>query len=150
MLLRTHLGFAILMIILFVEHVTEKWIFVGVVLVATILPDLDSGFSTWGRHMIFKPLQFFTAHRGILHSFTFAILISILLSIFFPVAAFGFFVGYSVHLISDSFTKEGVQAFWPLSGRSHGLIKSGGRVEDGLFILIMLADVLLFLIFFVL
>jgi len=113
MLLRTHLAFGVLMVILFVQHVNDKLIFIGMVLLATILPDLDTGFSSWGRHLIFRPLQFLTRHRGIIHSFSFAILISIILSIFWPVLSLGFFLGYSVHLICDSFTKEGIQPFWP-------------------------------------
>ena len=59
MLLKTHMAFAVFMIILFLEHVNNKIIFVGMVLIATILPDLDTGFSSFGRHLIFRPLQFF-------------------------------------------------------------------------------------------
>jgi membrane-bound metal-dependent hydrolase YbcI (DUF457 family) len=142
MLLRTHLAFAVLMIVLFVEHVNSKLIFIGMVIVATVMPDLDSGFSSWGRHMIFRPLQFFVKHRGIIHSFTFAVVASIALAVFWPVGALGFFVGYSVHLICDSFTKDGIQPFWPLRVRSSGFIRSGGRVEDSLFLMLVLIDIL--------
>jgi len=54
-----------------------------------------------------------------------------------------FFIGYSVHLICDSFTKEGIQPFWPFKGRSKGFITTGGRVEDSLFVGLVLLDVLL-------
>jgi len=148
MLLRTHLAFAVLMIILFIQQVSNKFVFAGLLLIATVLPDLDSGFSTWGRHLIFRPLQFFTKHRGILHSFTFAVVVSIAISFIWPIASLGFFIGYSVHLICDSFTKDGIQPFWPWRARSSGPIKSGGRVEDGLFIILILADSLLFLFIF--
>jgi len=90
MLLKTHMAFAVLIIILFLEHVNNKFIFVGMVLFATIIPDLDSGFSSWGRHLIFRPLQFFVKHRGIIHSFTLAVAISIILSMFWPVVSLGF------------------------------------------------------------
>jgi len=142
MLLRTHLAFAVLMIILFIEHVNNKLVFVSLVLVATVLPDLDSPFSSWGRHLIFRPLQVFVKHRGIIHSFTFGIAASVALAIFWPVAALGFFAGYSIHLICDSFTKDGIQPFWPLRSRSSGFITSGGRVEDSLFLAIVLIDIL--------
>jgi len=142
MMLRTHLAVAFLFIILFVEHVNNQIIFVGMVLLATIIPDLDNSFSSWGRHLIFRPLQWLVNHRGIIHSFTTAIALSIILSIFFPIASLGFFVGYSVHLICDSFTKEGIQPFWPLKQKSIGFIRSGGRIEDGLFIALILIDVL--------
>ena len=131
------------MIILFFEHVNNKYIFVIGVLVATILPDIDSGFSSWGRHLIFRPLQFFVKHRGIIHSFTLAIVISIILSMFWPVVSLGFFIGYSVHLICDSFTKEGIQPFWPLRGKSIGFISTGGRIEDSIFVGLILLNLIL-------
>ena len=149
MLLRTHLAFGILMIILFVQHVNNKLIFMVMILVATVLPDLDSGFSSWGRHLIFRPLQFFVKHRGIIHSFTLAIVISIVLSMFWPVVSLGFFIGYSVHLICDSFTKEGIQPFWPLKSRSSGFITTGGRIEDSIFVGLILLDLILIVFAFV-
>tara|TARA_Y100000310_G_C20393143_1_gene673770 strand:- start:242 stop:694 length:453 start_codon:yes stop_codon:yes gene_type:complete len=150
MLLKTHLSFAILIIILFLEHVNSKFIFVGLVLVATVLPDLDSGFSSWGRHLIFRPLQFFTKHRGIIHSFTFGVFVSIILAVLWPIAALGFFIGFSVHLICDSFTVDGIQPFWPLKQKSSGFIRSGGRIEESLFFSLIFVDVILFFIVFVL
>jgi len=146
MLLRTHLAFGILMIILFLHHVNSKIIFIAMVLVATVLPDLDSGFSSWGRHWIFKPLQIFVKHRGIIHSFTAGIVFSVLLAVFWPVASLGFFVGYSVHLICDSFTKQGIQPFWPLRVRSRGFISSGGRIEDSLFVFLVVVDIMLIIL----
>src|SRR3989338_10094863 len=149
MLLRTHLAFAVLMIVLFVQHVNNQWIFILMVLVATIIPDLDNGSSSWGRHLLFMPLQFFVKHRGMVHSLTTATIISILLAIFWPVGSLGFFVGYSVHILLDSFTKEGVQPFWLLKSKSYGFILSGGRVEDTVFVSLILIDVILIILNFV-
>tara|TARA_Y100000034_G_scaffold5558_1_gene6231 strand:- start:7003 stop:7455 length:453 start_codon:yes stop_codon:yes gene_type:complete len=150
MLLKTHMTFAVFLIILFFKHVTSPWIFALMVVAATILPDLDSGFSSFGRHLIFRPLQLLTKHRGIIHSFSFAILVSIILAIFWPVLSLGFFVGYSVHLILDSFTKDGIQPFWPFRMRSSGFITSGGRIEDTLFFTLIILDIVLFFGVFVL
>tara|TARA_Y100000034_G_scaffold31700_1_gene38792 strand:- start:2584 stop:3036 length:453 start_codon:yes stop_codon:yes gene_type:complete len=150
MLLKTHLAFAVLMIILFLEHVNHKFTFALLVLIATVLPDLDSGFSSWGRHLIFRPLQFFTKHRGIIHSFTFGVLVSVILAFFWPIASLGFFIGFSVHLICDSFTVDGIKPFWPLKMKSSGFIRSGGRVEESLFFGLIFVDVVLFFIIFVL
>ena len=144
MLLKTHMAFAVFLIILFFKQVASPWIFVGMVLVATILPDLDSGFSSYGRHLIFKPLQLLTKHRGVIHSFTFAIVASVVLAIFWPIASLGFFVGYSVHLIVDSFTRDGIQPFWPFKIRSSGFITTGGRVEETLFFTLVILDIVLF------
>lgn len=150
MLLKTHLAFAVLMIIVFLEHVNHKFTFAFLVLIATVLPDLDSGFSSWGRHLIFRPLQFFTKHRGIIHSFTFGVLISVILAVFWPIASLGFFIGFSVHLICDSFTIKGIRPFWPLKMKSSGFILSGGRVEESLFFSLIFINIVLFFIIFVL
>jgi len=150
MLLKTHMAFAVFLIFLFFEHVVHPWIFVIMVLIATILPDLDSNLSSFGRHLIFRPLQLLTKHRGIVHSFSFAILVSIILAVFLPILSLGFFLGYSVHLICDSFTREGIQPFWPLKTRSSGFIASGGRIEESLFFTLVLLDIVLFFGVFVL
>ena len=55
----------------------------------------------------------------------------------------GFFIGYSIHLILDSFTRDGIQPFWPLKTRSSGFIASGGRIEETLFFSLILLDVFL-------
>lgn len=150
MLLRTHVMFAIFMILIFVSHVSNKFIFIVMVLVATIVPDLDSGFSSWGRHFIFRPLQFFVKHRGIIHSFTTAVVLSVILAFWFPAASFGFFIGYCVHIFIDSFTREGVQPFWPMHWKSNGPLYSGGRFEEVLFFVLIAVNVLLFFVLLVL
>lgn len=149
MLLKTHLAFAVLIIIIFIQQVEYKFIFVGMVVLATILPDLDNADSSYGRHLVFRPFQFFVKHRGIIHSFTIALICSVLLAIFLPIASLGFFLGYGVHLITDSFTKEGIQPFWPLKARSKGFITTGGRIEESLFLSMILINVLVFFALFI-
>ena len=46
MLLKTHLAFAVFIIILFVEHINSPWIFIAMVIVATVIPDLDLSSSS--------------------------------------------------------------------------------------------------------
>ena len=144
MLIRTHVAFAILFILFFIRNIENKFIFVIFVLIATIIPDLDSKFSSYGRHLIFRPLQFFTVHRGILHSFTTAVIVSGILAVFWPKISFAVFIGYSIHLLCDCFTKEGVQPFWPLKMKACGSLRSGGKVESLLFIGIIFVDIFLF------
>jgi inner membrane protein len=149
MLLKTHLAIAIFFILLFVEHIQNKFIFVSMVLIATALPDLDNASSEMGKYLIFKPFQFFVKHRGFVHSFTTAIVLSIIIAYFWPVASLGFFIGYSVHLISDSFTKQGIQPFWPLKTKSSGFINSGGRIEESLFFSLIFVNIILSFFVFV-
>jgi inner membrane protein len=150
MLLRTHLAFAVLMTILLLPYVSDKLIFVVLVLISTGIPDIDSGFSKYGKSIFLRPLQFFIKHRSFIHSFTFAILISFILSFFYPVVCFGFFVGFSSHLILDSFTKDGIRPFWPLNYKSSGFIASGGKIEMSFFIALIAADIFIicFYLFF--
>lgn len=145
MLLKTHLAAVVFMILLFINHISHKFIFAGMVLFATLLPDADSGFSLFGKSLILKPIQFFAKHRGVIHSFTVAILVSVLLAIFLPIASFGFFIGYSTHLIFDSFTKDGIQPFWPMKLKSRGIVLTGGKFEQSLFFFLVFIDIALFL-----
>ena len=144
MLLRTHIMFAILIILVFFNYVNNKFIFLVMVLIATIIPDLDSSRSSYGRHLVFRPLQFVTKHRGIFHSFTMAVIFAGLIAIKCPIASFGFFMCFSIHLIIDSFTKDGIVPFWPLKWKSNGPLVSGGKIEEILFLGLIFVDVLLF------
>lgn len=148
MLIRTHLAFIVLALILFVPIVNNDLIFIFIALIATMLPDIDNAFSTLGHHKIFRILQFFTKHRGMIHSFTFCIFIAILLAIFWPVAALPFFLGYGLHLFVDSFTQEGVVPFWPYLKKSSWKLRTGGLVETTIFLFLILLDVLFFVIIF--
>ncbi|MFA5020315.1 MAG: metal-dependent hydrolase [Candidatus Pacearchaeota archaeon] len=145
MLLKTHLAIAVFAIILFFPVVNNPLIFSVMVLVATIIPDLDTRFTKIGNLAFSKIVQVFTNHRGVIHSLTFAIFISLFFAIFIPVIAFGFFLGYSLHLIADSFTKMGITPFWPYSKKAAGTLNSGGVAERGIFFTFVLVDILLFL-----
>jgi len=133
MLVKTHLVIALFFILLLVPFVNNPIIFGVVFLVATVLPDIDSRFSFVGQRKIARVLQFFTKHRGIIHSFTFLFIVTFFLVLFFPIASLGFFMGYAIHLFVDSFTKDGVVPFYPLKKKSRGVFASGGKVESGVF-----------------
>lgn len=146
MLFRTHLMFGIFAILLAISFVNDKLIFVIVALIATVIPDIDHSDSKIGKRLIFRPFQFFVKHRGMVHSFTIAILLSILIAIFFPIASFGFFLGYSVHLLCDSFTKEGIEPFWPFDYKTYGYLATGEKYEEILFVFMVAVNVVLFFV----
>lgn len=146
MLTKTHIAITIFAILAFIPVVEYRVFFALAALVATLIPDIDSPFSYLGEFKGFGFLRFFTKHRGMLHSLTLAIIFSLLLSLWIPVLAAGFFLSYSLHLLADSFTSEGVQPFWPLTKRSAWRIKTGGITEKSIFISFVLADIILFLI----
>jgi len=147
MLVKTHLAIGAFAIILFFPLVNNPFTFVIIALLATVLPDIDTGFSTIGKNRFNRLVQFFTEHRGAIHSLTFCLVLSLLLAVFIPVLAFGFFLGFSMHLLADSFTKMGIVPFWPYRRKAQGFLKTGGMVETGVFVVFALADLLLVMVY---
>jgi len=143
MLIRTHLAITLCAILILISKVEHQVIFVIVALVATFLPDIDTAYSKLGKNKIFRPLQFFVKHRGIVHSFLLLILIALFFSMFFPTLALGFFLGYGLHLLTDSFTVTGIQPFYPLKEKISGRIKTGKRSEIMVFVFFILVDLFL-------
>jgi len=143
MLIKTHLSITLFFVLVLLSKVEHKFWFVTIALIATFIPDVDSRYSTLGRKKINRVLQFFTKHRGIIHSFTFLILITFGLLCFVPVLALGFFLGYSSHLLADSFTKEGIIPFYPWKKKSCGIVKTGGKLETGILVGFLIVDLTL-------
>lgn len=149
MLFKTHLVIGLCIALFLIQHMESPFVFLIVVLAASALPDIDSGFSTFGKHWSLKPLQWLTRHRGIFHSFTLCIFLSFVLAWYVPVLALPFFLGYSIHLFADALTVEGIRPFWPFAKTSTGHIRVGGPVEDALFLIFSILSVILFALLFV-
>ncbi len=146
MLNRTHLAITIFFILLFIPLIGDKITFSILVLFSSMIPDVDIKTSKIGKYKIFRPLQFFTKHRGFFHCLLFMIFFLIFFLNFYPSGAFAFFLGYSSHLIADSFTPEGVQFFYPSKKIISGNIKTGGKLEKLVFFLFIFLSI--FLLFF--
>lgn len=126
-----------------------KAVFIFVVLVSSLLPDIDSASSCFGKKIVFRPLQFFVKHRGVLHSFTFLFFVSYVLYIFYPSILVPFILGYGGHLLADMVTVAGIVPFWPLRIKFRGFIRTGKFFENFLFFFLVLADIYFFgLLFF--
>ena len=143
MYFKTHFTITIFGVLLLIGLIEHKFYFVFFAIIGTLIPDIDTRHSKWGKNRIFRPLQFFLGHRGPIHSFSFLILISILLYFWNPAISFGFFLGYGLHLIADSFTVMGIYPFWPLKRKWSWKIRTGKNVEGFLFILFVVIDSLL-------
>jgi len=146
MLTRTHLAITVFFILLLFSSVDYKLEFIIVSVIATFIPDIDFRFSKIGNYKTSRILQLFVKHRGIMHSFTFLFIISLFLILFFPVIAFPFFLGYSLHLLADSFTIKGIKPFYPSKKNFSGKLKSGSRAEILVFVSFLITDLLLFFI----
>ena len=144
MLIRTHLAITIFAILFFISSVNNKLVFVAVALIATFLPDADTGFSSLGKKKIMKPIQIFVRHRGFLHSLTFLFLLTVIFITYTPTIALAFFLGYFLHIFADSFTMEGIKPFYPFSKMLNGKLKTGGKKEVTIFVFFILADLTFF------
>jgi membrane-bound metal-dependent hydrolase YbcI (DUF457 family) len=133
MLKKTHLVIGLVVGLYFMPYVNRPWLFLPIVLLASLLPDVDSGVTRLGQMGIFRPLQMMTKHRGIMHTYTVAVILSLAIAFFFPVLALPFFLGYSFHLFADSFTPQGIKPFWPFKVVSNGIITTGSKTESVVF-----------------
>lgn len=143
MLIKTHLAITAFFVLLLLPFVSHKIVFIVAALLVTYVPDIDTENSKFGKKKIFRPLQFFMSHRGFFHSFTFLILLTLVLLIFVPIIALGFFVGYSSHLLADSFTLQGITPFYPWKKKSSGRIRTGGKIETSILLAFIIVDLLL-------
>jgi len=145
MLIKTHILITLFFVLILLNSVENKAVFVIVALIATFIPDIDTKFSKLGKKKVFRPLQFFVSHRGFLHSFIFLGLITLIFYLFWPILIFGFVLGYGSHLLADSLTIQGIKPFYPFEGRLRWKIKTGGRFEVIVFVGFLISD--LWLIF---
>ncbi len=144
MLTRTHVTICLFFVLLFLPLVESKVSFVFISFFATLFPDIDSSFSKIGKKKLFRPLQFFVSHRGFLHSFIFLGLVLLPLYLFESSFLFPFFMGYSIHLLSDALTIRGIRPFYPYGKRFSGFIKTGERMEVLFFIIFLMGSLVLF------
>ena len=134
MLTRTHLAITLFFVLIFLNSFQDKISFVVIALISALIPDIDSKFSRLGKQKIFRILQFFIKHRGIFHSFTFLIIITLFFVLFYPIVAFPLFLGYGLHLFADSFTRRGIRPFYPLKNKFSGIVLVGGFTDISLFL----------------
>jgi membrane-bound metal-dependent hydrolase YbcI (DUF457 family) len=132
-MLRTHVVLALVVGLALLESVTHRVSFLPLLILATLLPDLDTANSYLGKHSVFRPFQWFTRHRGLLHSLTFCFVASAVFAFFVPVVALPFFLGYGLHLFADSMTVEGIRPLWPAKWETRGLLHTGSAAEAGIF-----------------
>ncbi len=144
MLIKTHLAITLFLALLLMPYVRYPIWFLCIALIATYIPDIDSKNSKIGHYWFFRPLQWFSRHRGMVHSFTFLIFAAFLLALFLPVLALPFFTGYGCHLLADSFTVEGIKPFYPSKKMSCGNILTGSLTETNVFIFFLITDIIIF------
>jgi inner membrane protein len=140
MLARTHLVITLFIVLLFFSSEQNFALFLFVSLFATLLPDIDTPYSKIGKHKLFRIINFFTKHRGIIHSFTFLFAVSVILLIFFKEILIPFVLGYASHLLADCFTIQGVRLFYPFKLKIRGKLRTNGLIENLLFVIFGFMD----------
>ncbi|HJX05820.1 MAG TPA: metal-dependent hydrolase [Candidatus Nanoarchaeia archaeon] len=142
----THLAFALFLSLMIVKNAVlpvNSYVFVAIILLGSLLPDIDSGTSFIGKR--FKLTSLFFKHRGMVHSIIFMtgfsiVVFSITKSIYYFLA---FAAGYLSHLLLDSLTPKGVAFFWPNKKRMRGRFRTTGLVDILLLVVFIVLDVLL-------
>lgn len=143
MLTRTHVAFSLFLGILLFKFSENPAIFFISLIVATFIPDLDSFNSKFGKRFFSRVLTAFTKHRGIMHSLLFLFMVYTFLYFYFPIVSFGFLIGYGGHLVGDLITKQGLRIFYPFKFRIHGFLKTGGRLESFVSLILVILDFVL-------
>ena len=149
MMFRTHIAIGIMFMLLFLPFVDYKWVFILVLFACVLLPDIDMSQSYLGKYKIFRPIQWIVKHRGVFHSFTFAVVVAFILAFYLPVVALPFFLGYSSHLLGDALTPEGIRPYWPLKDEMKWKIRTNGKVEKIIFYFVLLIDIILLIKIFI-
>ena len=150
---KTHLMAALLIgtLIAAVADVPNVLLFVGLVLVASLAPDLDNPESTLGG--MTKPVSNFLrltlGHRGFLHTIYMALSIPVLLyflGYIYPAVAVG--IGYLSHLMMDSITIFGIKPFFPIQFDVRGSLRTGGPFELVIFTILGIGFLIVLNIFY--
>lgn len=105
-------------------------------ILGSMFPDVDTPYSKSGK--IF-PLWILFKHRGVTHTLLSAIILSIPIIYINKYYALSFFIGYILHLITDTFTPTGVKWFYPFKDKSYTfkLIKTGSIEENLIFLMLL-------------
>ena len=93
-----------------------------------LLPDIDSEQSSIGRYI--KPISRAIPHRTFTHTLWVVLILVALGWYFKSLLLFALTLGYIFHLVEDSFSKQGINWFYPI-GPKFITLSGGGVVMDG-------------------
>ncbi|MDP3919041.1 MAG: metal-dependent hydrolase [Nanoarchaeota archaeon] len=143
MMWRTHLLFALVsgLIVLQFYESPNPYLFLTVFCFFGLVPDIDHSDSKFGKKLgpISTFIQIILGHRGILHSI-FPIFLIVGVGWYFGILWLGLAAGggYLTHLISDSLTVSGVKFLGPLGLDVRGIFHTGGILEAGLIVILLI------------
>lgn len=144
MIWRTHTVFGLLAGLLLLKHFNTEWfLFLPLVMLGSLLPDIDHENSKINNILpVTKLVPRLFKHRGFFHSVWPAVLaylglhIARLDYIGIPLA-----IGYAAHLFSDCLTRQGCNLLHPVATLNvQGFIMTEGTMEVVVFVLILALD----------
>jgi inner membrane protein len=146
MMFITHLSFSLFIALLMLSQFSlpvNQFVFLAILVFASLLPDIDSAHSLLGSKV--KAVSMAFKHRGVIHSMLTMIIFSIILLVINPNLYYllAFIIGYLSHLMLDSLTPKGVPLFWPGKKRLNGSFKTTGLVDWILLIIFFALDIIL-------
>jgi inner membrane protein len=146
---RTHisLGVLIFFILEFLFGFNNKVLSFFLIIIFSILPDIDLHTSYLGKKfkIISRSFELILSHRGIIHSIWVALVLYLLLMRFKLELTV---IGYISHLILDMFTKKGIKLFWPFLSIK-GFCDTGKLIDIILFYSFSILNIIFLIIFLV-
>lgn len=148
----THIAFGLLLSLLYIKIfiVENKLLFVFIVLLFSLLPDIDETRSKISRKnkLVSKAINFIFGHRGFFHTIYIPVLLFLILALLNIKVIIGIavLVGYMSHLFLDALTPAGIRPFYPLyNKRINGFIKTNSISEKIFFVIVAVLNIYLVL-----
>lgn len=152
MMYYTHIAFGLLLSLLYIEIfiVENKLLFIFIVLLFSLLPDIDETKSKISRKnkLVSKTINFFFGHRGFFHTIWIPALLFLILILFNVKIIIGIavLIGYLSHLFLDAITRQGIRPLYPIyNKRINGFFKTNSIFEKAFFLVVVVLDFYLFL-----
>ena len=142
MMYYTHFAFGFLAALLTLDFfdIKDKLLFVFVVLLFSIFPDIDNKKSRIGKRYKWtsRIINFLFGHRGFFHSIYVPL---VLYAVFYYADAeirTAILIGYSSHLFMDAITKKGIKPLYPIINKKvNGPIRTNSISEKIIFLITM-------------
>lgn len=140
----THILFGILIYLLAIKLIigSHNIVMLALILIGVVLPDIDIGTSYFGRKTKIFAIAF--EHRGIVHSWIFLLLFSLIVYFIFGLSNSVLFgLAYLSHLFLDSLNPTGIAFLFPSHKRLRGSIRYNSLLEWMFILILIIVSVLL-------
>lgn len=140
----THLAFGFLIALLSIEFfdIKNKLIFILVVVMFSIFPDIDEKKSKIGKKYRWAStiINYIFGHRGFFHSIYIPLALYFIFYYINNEIGVAILAGYFSHLFMDALTKNGIRPLYPIINKKiNGFIKTNSILEKILFLIIFLS-----------